>query len=53
MKKVQYARQEVKLLGVTINRRDKIPNEMKKNEAFEFLKPYKITQLRRYLGLVG
>ncbi|ELQ74073.1 putative Reverse transcriptase, LTR Retrotransposon protein [Trachipleistophora hominis] len=53
IKKVQYTRQEVKLLGVTINERDKMPNKMKKNEALEFPKPYNIMQMRRYLGLVG
>jgi Reverse transcriptase (RNA-dependent DNA polymerase) len=53
MKKVQFAQREVKLLGVTVNGKEKIPIEIKRNEALEFPKPRCVSELRRFLGLAG
>lgn len=52
-KKIQYGSEEVKLLGLTINGKEKIPLEQKKDEALEYPVPTNFTELRRYLGLIG
>lgn len=51
VKKIQYNQSEVKMLGLIVNGKDKIPSEMKKNAALEYPRPRNITQLRRFLGL--
>ncbi|MGL5636187.1 MAG: reverse transcriptase family protein, partial [Bacteroidales bacterium] len=51
VKKVQYNQSEVKLLGVTVNGRDRIPIEVTKNNALEYPRPKNIGQLRRFLGM--
>lgn len=53
IKKTQFAVQEAKLLGLTINGKEKIPLEVKKNEAMEFPRPKNTAELRRFLGLSG
>jgi hypothetical protein len=50
IKKIQFAQNSVKLLGLTVNG---IPMEMKRNETLEFPRPRSIAELRRFLGLVG
>lgn len=45
--------QRVKILGVLVNGKDKIPNEIKKNEALSLPRPTSYGELRRFLGLVG
>ena len=51
--KVQFAKKEVKLLGVTLNGKDIVPSEIKKNEALEFPVPAGVSDVRRFLGLTG
>ncbi|KAF9761710.1 Retrovirus-related Pol polyprotein from transposon [Nosema granulosis] len=51
LKKIQYKLDEVKLLGVTINGEDVIPNEIKKQETLEYRRPGNINELRRFTGL--
>jgi RNase H-like domain found in reverse transcriptase/Reverse transcriptase (RNA-dependent DNA polymerase) len=53
VKKVQFAQNSVKLLGVTVNGKDKTPMEIKRNETLEFPRPRSVAELRRFLGLVG
>ena len=51
--KVQFSKSEIKLLGVTLNDKDIIPSEIKKNEALEFKVPECVSDVRRFLGLTG
>lgn len=51
--KAQLGLEEVKLLGVTINGKEQIPWEIKKNEALEYPEPRSFSELRRFLGLAG
>ncbi|KAF9758262.1 Retrovirus-related Pol polyprotein from transposon [Nosema granulosis] len=51
--KIQYCKEEVKLLGVTVNGRDIKLSEVKKNEALEFPVPKNVSEVRRFLGLTG
>jgi len=51
--KMQLGLEEVKLLGVTINGKEQIPWEVKKNKALEYPEPKTIQELRRFLGLAG
>ncbi|KAF9756190.1 Transposon Tf2-9 polyprotein, partial [Nosema granulosis] len=53
LRKVQLCKQEVKLLGVTVNGTEIIPSEIKQNEALEFPKPENLSDVRRFLGLTG
>lgn len=41
------------MLGLTVNGQERIPAEVKKNEALEFPRPKSFDELRRYLGLMG
>lgn len=52
-KKVQFGMEEVKLLGLTVNGKEKIPIEQKKNEALIYPEPQCFSELRRFLGLMG
>jgi len=51
--KIQWRKQEIKLLGVTINGREQEASELKRNEALEYPSPTNITELRRFLGMTG
>jgi hypothetical protein len=51
--KLQYRKNKVKVLGVTIDGNVKRPNEIKQNEALEYPSPKSISELRRFLGLSG
>ena len=51
--KIQLCEEEVRLLGVTIDGVKQTPSEIKKNEALEYPRPTKISELRRFLGMVG
>lgn len=51
--KVQFCRESVKLLGVTIDGIEQTPSEIKKHEALEYPVPTKVKELRRFLGLTG
>lgn len=51
--KIQLARPEVQLLGVSVNGSVQTPSEIKRNEALEFPKPTSADGLRRFLGLAG
>lgn len=51
--KIQFCKPKVKPLGVTLNGKDIIPSEIKKNEALELIKPECVTDVRRFLGLTG
>lgn len=53
MSKVQFGQLEVKLLGITLNWKDKVPSEIKKNEALEFPVPTYVSDVRRFLGIKG
>lgn len=53
VKKIQFGLNEVKILGVNVNGREKIPLEIKKNQAMEYKRPSNFTELRRFLGLAG
>ncbi|KAF9762652.1 Retrovirus-related Pol polyprotein from transposon [Nosema granulosis] len=50
---IQYKKEEVELLGLTINGDNMKPNEIKKNEALQFRRPECVNELRRFLGLKG
>lgn len=53
MKKIQYAENEVDLLGFKINANDIIPLEKQKTKILEFPKPTKIKECRQFLGIVN
>lgn len=53
LKKIQFSQQEAKLLGVTINGKDKVPLEIKRNETLDFPRPKCDAELKRFLGLMG
>jgi hypothetical protein len=50
-KRIQFSQKDVKLLGVKVNGRKKIPAEVKKNEMLEFPSPRTIREPRGFLGL--
>ena len=52
-RKIQFKKEEVELLGVTVNGWEMKPSEIKKNEALEYKTPENIRDLRRFLGLAG
>lgn len=52
-KKIQYCQKEVKLLGVTLNGQEITPSEIKQNEALDFPKPQRVSDVRKFLGLTG
>lgn len=51
--KLRLGMEETKLLGVSINGKEQIPWEVKKNEALEYPIPKSMQELRRFLGLAG
>lgn len=52
-KKLQFALGEVELLGVRLNGKEQLPNDIKKNEALVYPAPRNLKELRRFLGLAG
>jgi len=51
--KIQWAKQEIRLLGVTINGKEQEASEIKRNEALIYPVPENISELRRFLGMTG
>lgn len=51
LKNVQLCQKKVKLLGVTLNREEITPSEIKQNEALEFPTPHSMSDVRRFFGL--
>lgn len=51
--KVQFSQPEIKLLGVTLNGKDIVPLEIKKNVALEFVVQACVSDVRRFLELMG
>ncbi|KAF9758257.1 Retrovirus-related Pol polyprotein from transposon gypsy [Nosema granulosis] len=51
--KIQYRKDEVELLGVTIDGYSRKPSEITKNEALEYKRPECVKDVRRFLGLAG
>lgn len=51
--KIQYCKESVKLLGVTVDGKEQGASEIKKNEALEYPVPGNVKELRQFLGLTG
>ncbi|KAF9761386.1 Transposon Tf2-6 polyprotein [Nosema granulosis] len=52
-RKIQYRKEEVEHLGVTIDGYTRKPTEIKKNEALEYKHPDNKGEVRRFLRLTG
>lgn len=51
--KLQFCKERIMLLGVTIDGLKQEASEVKKNEALEYPKPDNVGGLRRFLGMTG
>ncbi len=51
--KIQWMKNEVIILGVTINGKEKTPNEIKTKEIVEYARSITIRNLRGFIGLVN